>query len=121
MHEMSLVQNIVDIARQEMASHGLTRLKSVKIACGKLSGVVPDALHMAFRSLTAQTDLEGAGLELEMVPVRLCCAQCGHTFCAQNDEPAFLAAFVPCPECGQEVGHRVLAGQELNIEYIEAE
>mgnify|MGYP006275353521 FL=1 len=118
MHEMSLTQSLLDIVRQEMNSHGLTRLLEVKVACGRLSGVVPDAMHMAFTALTQDTDLCGACLNLEPVPLKLCCAECGTQFCPEQD---CLAAFAPCPACGQEIGHRIVSGQELNIEYIEAE
>ena len=119
MHELSLVQSLLGIVRQEMQAHELTQLKEVKVVCGRISGVVPEALHMAFSALIRQTDLQGASLKLELVPVRLCCGQCQTPFSPEME--GSLAAFAPCPACGQEIGHRVLAGQELNIEYIEAE
>ncbi|MFO7875826.1 MAG: hydrogenase maturation nickel metallochaperone HypA [Desulfovermiculus sp.] len=119
MHEMSLVQSLLDIVRQEIRAHELTRLKTVRVTCGRLSGAVPDALHMAFTALTRDTALDGASLDLEIVPVKLQCGQCGKNFSPQDH--GLLAAFAPCPACGQEIGHRVVSGQELNIEYIEAE
>ena len=119
MHEMSLVQSLLYIVRQEMQAHELTQIKEVKVSCGRISGVVPEALHMAFAALTQQTDLDGATLELEVIPLQLCCGQCETPFSPEQEDP--LAAFAPCPACGQEIGHRVLAGQELNIDYIEAE
>jgi hydrogenase nickel incorporation protein HypA/HybF len=121
MHEMSLVQSLLDIVRQEMDTHTLTCLQTVKVSCGRLSGVVPDALHMAFDALTRNTDWHGAVLDLEIVPLCLRCTQCGNTFSPKEDSPGTLAAFAPCPVCGQEIGHQVISGQELNIEYIEAE
>lgn len=119
MHEMSLVQSLLDIVRQEIRAHELTTLKAVKVTCGRLSGAVPDALHMAFTALTRDTDLDGARLDLELVPVKLQCGECGENFSPSDNES--LAAFAPCPACGQEIGHRVVSGQDLNIEYIEAE
>jgi hydrogenase nickel incorporation protein HypA/HybF len=119
MHELSLVQSLLDIVRQELRAHELTRLKAVKVTCGRLSGAVPDALHMAFTALTRDTDLDGSRLDLEMVPVKLQCGECGKSF--SSPDKGSLAAFAPCPSCGQEIGHRVVSGQDLNIEYIEAE
>ncbi|WP_027369287.1 hydrogenase maturation nickel metallochaperone HypA [Desulfovermiculus halophilus] len=121
MHEASLVQSMLDIVRQEMHTHGLTRLTAVKVVCGRLSGVVPDALHMAFQAMTRQTELDNASLDLEIVPLRLRCAQCGNDFCPEQEDCGSLAVFAPCPFCGQDAGHRILCGQELNIEHIEAE
>lgn len=119
MHEMSLVQSLLDIVRQEIRANDLTRLKAVKLRCGRLSGAVPDALHMAFTALTRDTDLDGARLDLEVLPVELECGQCGKKF--SPPDQGSLAAFAPCPVCGQEIGHRVMCGQDLSIEYIEAE
>ncbi len=121
MHEMSLVQSLLDIVRQEMDVHKLTRLQTVKVNCGRLSGAVPDALHMAFDALTRNTDLHGAELDLEVIPFSLHCTHCGQTFSLKGDEQGTLAGFAPCPTCGQKIGHRVISGQELHIEYIEAE
>ena len=119
MHEMSLVQSLLDIVRQEMQAHALIQLKEVKVTCGRLSGVVPEAMHTAFTALTRQTDLDGASLELEVIPLQLCCAHCQTIFSPQCE--GSLAAFAPCPTCHQEIGHQVLAGKELNIAYIEGE
>lgn len=116
---MSLVQSLLDIVRQEMRAHEIAQLQEVKVTCGRISGVVPDALHMAFTALTRQTDLDGASLKLEVIPLQLCCGGCETHF--SPEEEGSLAAFAPCPTCGQEIGHRVLTGQELNIEYIEGE
>ena len=122
MHEMSLAQSLLDIVRQEMQAHALTQLKEVKVTCGRLSGVVPEAMHTAFTALIRQTDLDGASLELELIPLQLCCAHCQTIFSPQDESSlAVLAAFAPCPTCHQEIGHQVLAGKELNIEYIEGE
>ncbi|MFP4048368.1 MAG: hydrogenase maturation nickel metallochaperone HypA [Desulfovermiculus sp.] len=77
MHELSLVQSLLDIVRQELRAHKLTRLKAVKVTCGRLSGAVPDALHMAFTALTRDTDLDGSCLELEIISVKLQCGQFG--------------------------------------------
>ena len=119
MHEMSLMQGLLDIVRQEMAAHQARHLQVVKVTCGQLSGVVPDALDMAFTALTQGTNLEGAKLDLHLDPLHLRCGQCGQTFSPGTEE--CLASFAPCPHCGNEIGHAILSGQDLLIEYIEAD
>ncbi|WP_027183484.1 hydrogenase maturation nickel metallochaperone HypA [Desulfovibrio inopinatus] len=117
MHEMSIAQNLLEIISQEMAKNGMTTLHTVKIKYGRMASVVPEALETAFMAVTIKTDLEGAVLELEEIPVTLECSDCGHEFTPDEDE----ILLHPCPQCGQDFGHTVKTGRELYIEYIEAE
>ncbi len=48
MHEMSLVQNIIDIVEQEMDRHGVEKLKAIHLAVGRMSAVVPAAVDAMF-------------------------------------------------------------------------
>ncbi len=113
---MSVVAGMMQIIRDEMAKHGVSRLLSVRVRCGALGNVVPEALSFAFEALTAGTDMEGARMELETVPVRLSCSLCGEEFEPPRDE-----RFAPCPRCDNRLGHAVLSGRELYIDHIEAE
>ncbi|WP_341860290.1 hydrogenase maturation nickel metallochaperone HypA [Desulfohalovibrio reitneri] len=114
---MSIVQNLLDLIRQEMATHNVSTLHSVKIKHGKLTHVVPEALDFAWEALTRDTEFEGAGLETEEVPLVLKCGGCGREF-----TPEGLAAMIsPCPYCEEQIGHELVSGRELHIEHIEAE
>lgn len=117
MHEMSIAQSILEIIKQEMEKHGLTRLIRVKIKSGRLTNTVPEALETGFMSLTVQTPLEEAVFELEEVPARYECIACRKEFSPEHTG----RLLIPCPHCGEEFGHKVLAGKELFIESIEAE
>ncbi len=117
MHEMSIAQNLLEIIRQEMAKNGMTKLHTVKMKYGRMASVVPEAMETAFMAVTIKTDLDGAVLELEEIPVTLQCSECGHEF-SPTDRDLLL---YPCPQCGQDFGHTVKTGRELYIEYIEAE
>ncbi len=118
MHEMSIAQSLLSIVEQEMARSNVTRLEKVKVRCGQINGVVPEALEFAFQTLISGTRLEGAELEMEIVPLCLKCGQCQSSFEARTEDTLFF--HMPCPHCGHDLGHTVLAGKELNIEYIEA-
>jgi hydrogenase nickel incorporation protein HypA/HybF len=114
---MSIVQNILEIIKQEMAKHDCSRLVRVKINHGKLSNVVPESLEFAWQALTIGTDFESATFEAEEIPLRLRCAQCGEEF--EPESASLLLA--PCPKCGEDLGHEVLSGRELYIDHLEAE
>lgn len=117
MHEMSIAQSLVDIIKQEMSNHGVTKLLRVKVKHGVMSTVVPEALSFSFEVLTRDTPLDGAILQCESVPMRVRCRGCGKEF--QPEIPDFLC--MPCPGCGEEFNHEILSGKELYIENIEAE
>lgn len=117
MHEMSIVTSILSLVREEMCKHGVTRLYKVRICCGELSNVVPDALTFAFEALTAGTELEGAVLETERVPLTLRCGACGQVFAPE--EQRVLAT--SCPVCYECFGHVVVTGRELHLQHLEAE
>ncbi|ACV67746.1 hydrogenase maturation nickel metallochaperone HypA [Desulfohalobium retbaense] len=117
MHEMSIAQSLVEILQDEMTKHGVSRLKRVKVKHGRLAAVVPEALDMAFQALTVETDMAGATLELEEVPVQVRCSACGAEFAPEEASTLYL----PCPQCEEPFGHEILSGKELYIDELEAE
>jgi len=117
MHELSIAQNLLAIIQEEMKKHGKDRLVTVKVKHGRLSSVVPEALDMAFTSMTMDTSLAEAKLVMEEVPLLLKCYSCGKEFSPEDANHIFA----PCPHCGEEIGHTVVSGKELYIEYLELE
>lgn len=118
MHEMSLCLSLLSIIGEEMGKRGLTRLIRVRVKHGALANVVPEALETAFRLQTADTAMEGALLELVEEPLRLACGSCSREF---SPEVSSLASLSPCPHCGENFGHSILAGKELYLEQLEME
>lgn len=113
MHELSIAQSIVDSAREHLAEHGARRVLRVGVRVGEISGVNADALEFCFGMTTKDTELDGASLDLERVPVRFRCSACGEEFAAAD----FTVA---CPSCGSSET-RMVAGDELAISYLELE
>ena len=117
MHELSLMAGVMDIAQEELARHGATRLTLLRIRHGALDQVMPDALRMAFTAMTQGTPHEGARLELTEEPLELRCSLCGHTF-HPKEQTAFYA---PCPACGEQAAFRVQKGEGVFLDHLEAE
>ncbi|MEG1610827.1 MAG: hydrogenase maturation nickel metallochaperone HypA [Bilophila sp.] len=117
MHEMSVVTSMLSIVRDEMAKHAVSHLLLVRVRYGALSNIVPEALSFAFEALTANTDLAGAVLETEEMPVTLRCGKCDTVFTPEGKD----RFFTPCPACGEQNGHRMESGRELYVQHIEAE
>ena len=117
MHEISLMTNIIEIATQEMQKHGAKKLLSITVRHGVLSNVVPDSMEFAFEALTQRTPFEGAKIILVEEPLGLQCTFCEHTFSPQGKE--YL--YIPCPSCKEEGSFKLLAGEGIFLDRLEAE
>jgi hydrogenase nickel incorporation protein HypA/HybF len=117
MHEMSIADALIRIVEGEMKTHGLRTVRRIKIRHGALSTMVPEALDFAFEAMTRDTPLQNAVLEYEKVPLTMSCHGCGATFTPE----VHSLHYAPCPSCGEEFGHTVLTGKELNIDQIEGD
>jgi hydrogenase nickel incorporation protein HypA/HybF len=115
MHEMSIVESILGILREEMVKHEGKRLKKVTIRNGRLAGVVTEALEFAWEALIPGGEFDGAELEVIEVPVKVTCGECGEEFSPEHNR------CMPCPKCDALLGHKVLEGKELLIDSIEVD
>ena len=110
MHELSIASAIVDTAVRHAAGR---RVSLVSVRIGHLRQAIPDSLQFYFGICARETLVEGAELELEVVPGRLGCRACDHEWTVQ------MTAF-RCPLCASG-DVEVLSGEELEVESIEVE
>ena len=80
MHEVSLLESMLEIIREHAVRHQARRVHRVTLHVGDLSGVVPEALRFAFEVVTHGTIAENADLETVRVPVLCRCLNCQWTF-----------------------------------------
>jgi hydrogenase nickel incorporation protein HypA/HybF len=108
MHELSIAQNLVELAGKEAENKGIKRVEALYLKLGVLSGVEKDALRFSFDVIIQGTPLEGAKLVIEEVPVKVYCPSC--------QEPHVLPEPIPmrCPVCGTRTG-QVLEGREMEL------
>jgi hydrogenase nickel incorporation protein HypA/HybF len=113
MHELSIAESILDSVRSHAAVQGGRRVCRVGVRIGDTSGVNADALEFCFGLAAKDTQLEGATLEIERVPVRFRCGACAEEFLPVDFGPR-------CPSCGAEAG-RLVGGDELGLSFLEFE
>ncbi len=111
MHEVSIMQNALDLALAQAAQQGAQRIHWIKLRVGELSGVIPDALAFAFEIVTAGTIAAEAQLELETVPVICYCLTCQQDF--HPDDWIYS-----CPICNQ-LTTELRQGRELELSSLE--
>jgi hydrogenase nickel incorporation protein HypA/HybF len=111
MHEMSIAQNVVEIIKEEMQKCRATILKSVRINIGQMSAIVPDAFSFCFEVITNGTEMAGAELIMDVIPLRGFCRNCGNEF-------EIVDYVFTCPSCGN-TKIDTIAGRDLSIVEME--
>ncbi|PAQ07715.1 hydrogenase maturation nickel metallochaperone HypA [Mesorhizobium temperatum] len=111
MHEMSLMESVIEIVCDTARQNGATRVKSVRLDVGVLSNVEPDALMFCYEAVRHGTIADEATLEINRIAGEGWCLDCGKTVALEE-------RFGACPDCGR---HRVqmTAGDELKIRDME--
>jgi hydrogenase nickel incorporation protein HypA/HybF len=113
MHEMSIAQSLIQILKEEMEKHGAKTLRTVHLRIGQLSAIVPEALSFCFQVATDGTEMEGAKLVMDIIPLQGYCSACQKEF--EIKEYHFI-----CPFCGT-TKIETIAGQDLAIVDMEVE
>ncbi|MEW6442947.1 MAG: hydrogenase maturation nickel metallochaperone HypA [bacterium] len=111
MHELGIAQSIVDIVLRTVMQNGGGKIATVRIQAGEMRSIIADQLTFCFAFAAKDTPVEGARLEVEVLPIEALCEDCRQEFRVRGFR-------FQCPECrGASV--RVLRGQELRVKEIE--
>jgi hydrogenase nickel incorporation protein HypA/HybF len=113
MHELSIIENILNIIIGIAQKEGLTSITKVVLEIGELRQIVPQTMRFAFEAASKGSIAESAVLEMEFVPVKARCNSCTREFLINDN--IFL-----CAHCGG-TDLSVTEGQELIIKNIEGE
>ena len=109
MHELSIAEALIEQVRRHTPEG--SRAFIVRVEAGPLQAIDPDALEMAWRSVTAGTELAQARLDFENLPYILLCPRCDHSWTSHD-------AFELC-DCGAEA--RAVGCTTLRLNSMEVE
>ena len=113
MHEMSIVCELLDVVRRELAVYPDAHVRTVRVRIGSLRQVVPDMLQFAYEAASCGTDLDGSQIEIESVPAVARCDVCSLQFAVEEN-------WFECPRC-QSARGRLIAGSELELVDLDIE
>lgn len=114
MHEYSIALSLITAVEEELVSRGLRGgVRRVEVLVGELSGVVPEALELAFEAAKGESPLAEAELALRVEPLILWCSDCRREWHARDP-------FLVCDECGS-VHVEVRSGRGLSVISIDVE
>lgn len=106
MHEMSLVQGLFTQLHQLAREHKKTKVITVRMEIGPLSGVVIDSFQFAFDIFCKEDALtRGASLVIESSPATYRCCGCGAESMAEVRPEACLSCgeTLLIPEGGDDI------------------
>ena len=93
MHELAVCQGLINEVERLAQEHRASRIDSIVLSIGPLSGIEPHLLKQAFSIARLETVAENAELEIETGPVIVECRSCG----ASGE---VLPNRLLCPSCG---------------------
>ena len=113
MHEVSIIQNVIEIVTQKAVENKFTVINKVSLRIGELSGVMPESLYFAFESCIQGTMLEESTLGIKDVSALGKCEACNLEFPIEHFNKL-------CPNCNKFCTS-VVSGYELYVDTIEGD
>ena len=113
MHEMSLVEGLLQAVRGELRAYPGAHVRAVQVRLGKLCQVEPAILEFCYDASVHGTPLAGSHLEIQTVAATARCDACGTQFPVKEH-------WFECPHC-HSTGARLLTGDEMLLTGIELE
>jgi len=114
MHELSLIEALIEELDNQSKSNEWGKILKVNLKVGAMRQVIPEVMTFAFQVATEGTFLDGAKLELDVIPIRWKCRTCGKEWIEEKATTGL------CEECGS-ADVELLNGMELEIESLEVE
>jgi hydrogenase nickel incorporation protein HypA/HybF len=113
LHELAMVRSIYNVINEKVKEYGVSRVIQVKLIVGELTGVEDMTMKSCFEMYVQATPLEGAGLVIERVPIKVRCRECGYEY--ETKIP-----FSECAVCGKK-SYLIISGKEFYIDSLEVE
>ena len=107
MHELSIVQNILEIASQEMKKAKAEKVDQIDLDIGMLSGIEMDAFLFAWDACLSNTIMATTKRNINRIPAIAKCSACSHVFETED-------YFAQCPDCGEYLT-TLIQGKELKV------
>ena len=120
MHEFSIATTLVEDVLKFAEEHGATKVVRVRLGIGELTCIQSEQLKFCYESVITETALADSKLEIETIPARVACSNCGYEgppkYWMDSLADVPIATF-QCPTCGKSV--EAIQGHECAIKTIQ--
>jgi hydrogenase nickel incorporation protein HypA/HybF len=113
MHELSVTENILDIAVRYARQNEAKRVTNLYLVIGRLASIVDDSVQFYWEIISRDTLCAGSTLHFERLPANLLCLDCSKEYTLNSD-------LTPCPACGS-ANVQVTTGEQFYLDSIEIE
>ncbi|MCX6254201.1 MAG: hydrogenase maturation nickel metallochaperone HypA [Bacteroidia bacterium] len=113
MHEIKIAEDLSAIVLETAKKENLSKVTKVNISFGQMVQIVPDIFEFAFRETVRNSVAQDTEVDIEIIPVKMKCTNCGNDF--QVKEYRFA-----CDICNS-TDLVIINGKELFIKSIEGE
>ena len=111
MHEFSVVQSLMGLIEQNAMQNNAKSVSKVIIKIGKMSGIEPHLLKMAFDTFKEKTICENAKLEMVIQDIIAKCEDCQNEFIVEDNR-------FKCPKC-QSFNLKIIDGEDMYLMSLE--
>ncbi len=112
MHELSVALSLLEQIDSVASREGATRIASVRLRVGQMSGIVRDALVFSWELARADTVASEAALLIDDVAVAVWCPQC------EAERGVRTGEGLTCITCGT-AAPTIVRGRELELIAVE--
>ncbi len=113
MHELSLIANLFEIMEEKAKEKNAGKITHIELQVGLHAGAVPELLKSAFDIYKKNTIASEAELEIETIPLKFRCRNCGNTMVKED-------LVFSCDICGSNQ-LETLAGMDMILKKMELE
>jgi hydrogenase nickel incorporation protein HypA/HybF len=111
MHEFSIIQSLMGLIEKNAKENNAKSVSKVIVKIGKMSGIEPHLLKMAFDTFKEKTICENAELEMIIQDVIAFCEDCKNEFKIENNQ------FI-CPNC-KNYNLKIIDGEDMYLMSLE--
>ena len=123
MHEYAMASELASRVLDEAERRQAIRVMRVLIRIGELTMLESEQLRFNYDLVTEGNEImEGSQLDIEKIPAKVQCEQCGYLGPIQKLEDKLYHTLLPtltCPTCGNRVS--ILEGRDFIIQAIDME
>jgi len=111
MHELSITEQIADIAIKHGEKNNASKITDLYLVIGELSTVIDDSVQFYWDMITENTICEGAKLHFKRIPAIFRCGDCKKEYSLVRGE------LRPCPYC-ESSQMDIIQGKEFHLDSI---
>ena len=106
MHEIRIAKDLSVIVLETAKKENLSKVTKVNISFGQMIQIVPDIFEFAFRETVRDSIAQDAEIDIEILPVKMRCTNCGNEFHVK--ENLFACTICSSTDLDNYTGKRII-------------